>query len=70
MSMVSWATAQPVSREMAWAVASEPFTSVKMTGRSCPFTRAVISLISLALASLPSSSSMEASRGTSRNWAK
>ena len=56
--------------EIARAVASEPLTSVKMTGSWCSFTSWVISLISMALASLPSSSSMEASRGRPSAWAK
>ena len=51
-------------------MASEPLTSVKMTGSWCSFTSWVISLISMALASLPSSSSMEASRGRPSAWAK
>ena len=70
MHMDSWATAHPVSRAMAWAVASEPLTSVKITGRLYSFTSPAISLISLAEASLPSSSSMEASRGRSKASAK
>ena len=63
ITMDSRATAQPVSREMALAVASEPLTSVKITGIPCSRTSSVTSTISWADASLPASSSMECSRG-------